>query len=149
MAGIARVCFGAAAAVFLSVAPSATLGAFNFQTVYHADSQIAGAPDGEILTGINQVVLSDDGRVAAIAQFGGTSAITLNAPSDPAVNILAKGGDTIYGGEATFDGFANLAASSGKVPFVGESPSASGQYGLFRHDESQATSQPGSSFKAT
>jgi hypothetical protein len=142
-AGIS-VCVIAAVAGGLG-APEARGSGFQFDTVYHSDSPMIGAPGGAALTTVDQVIVLEDGRVATIARFATTplttSAITLNATGDASVNVLAQEGQAMYGAPAgpSFADFWNLSGANGRVTFVGESPSASGAYGLFRYDENEAT----------
>src|SRR5687768_1290331 len=127
------------------LAPLASAQPFDFTTVLSSSTPVPGAPGGGVLADVGQVVLQDDGAVAAITRFSnGVSspvpAVTFNAtPGNGSATIVAHQGQTLFGGSGgTFDEFSNLSSIGGKVTFLAEAQT-SANLGLFRYAHDPVT----------
>lgn len=137
--GACRVAGGCAGILVgsIAVADARAVG-FAFETLYHSDSAMPGAPGSSLLS-VDQVVALENGDVASILRFdnggSGVAAVTLNAAGDASVNLLAQEGQAVYGAPSgpVFGAFWNLAGANGRVTFVGQD-SIAGDFGLFQHD---------------
>src|SRR5687768_4190687 len=127
------------------LAPIASAQPFDFTAVLSSSTSVPGAPGGGILADVGQVVLQDDGALAAITRFSnGLSspipAVTFNVtPGNTSATIVAYQGQTLFGGSGgTFDEFSNLSSTGGRVTFIAEAQ-ASGNLGLFRYAHDPVT----------
>src|SRR5688500_2334242 len=120
------------------LAPAAVGQSLQFTTILSGDA-ISGAPGTGQLIDVGQVVLQDDGAVAALTRFRSATgptipAVTFNpTPGDSAAKIVAHKGQTLFGGSGgTFEEFANLSSIDGNVTFIAEAQSTA-NLGLFRY----------------
>jgi hypothetical protein len=120
------------------LAPGAVGQSLQFTTILSGDA-IPGAPGTGQLIDVGQVVLQDDGAVAALTRFRSATgptipAVTFNpTPGDSAAKIVAHKGQTLFGGSGgTFEEFANLSSIDGNVTFIAEAQSTA-NLGLFRY----------------
>lgn len=93
---------------------------------------------------ISQVVISETGTVASLVSLDTGNdyppAILYNStPGTNQTQVLVQGGDAIFGGGGSFDGFANLSLNSlgaqgTRLTFAGSSDAGLQQFGVFQVD---------------